>query len=183
VRRKFFEASIKEPAANRALELIGAIYRIEHQARAQGVVRTQAHLELRQSCSAPLMDTLKQYLKEQRPHHLPKGPMGRAISYALNQWDALTKFLTDARIPPDNNRSERALRVVALGRKNFLFVGHKRAGENLAILYTLVGSCELNGINPYDYLVDVLQRVATHPAAQIEDLLPDRWRPEQARAA
>jgi transposase len=183
VRRKFFEASIKEPAANRVLELIGAIYRIEHQAREQGIVRTQAHLELRQARSAPLMDTLKQYLEEQRPHHLPKGPMGRAISYALNQWDALTQFLTDARIPPDNNRSERALRVVALGRKNFLFVGHKRAGENLAILYTLVGSCELNGINPYDYLVDVLQRVATHPASQIDDLLPDRWRPEQARAA
>jgi transposase len=183
VRRKFFEASIKEPTANRALELIGAIYRIEHQARAQGIVRTQAHLELRQACSALLMDTLKQYLEEQRPHHLPKGPMGRAISYALNQWDTLTTFLTDARIPPDNNRSERALRVVALGRKNFLFVGHKRAGENLAVLYTLVGSCELNGINPYDYLVDVLQRIATHPAAKIDELLPDQWRPEQARAA
>lgn len=72
---------------------------------------------------------------------------------------------------------------MALGRKNFLFVGHKRAGENLAVLYTLVGSCELNGINPYDYLVDVLQRIATHPAAKIDELLPDRWRPEQARAA
>lgn len=80
VRRKFFEASIKEPAANRALELIGAIYRLEHQARGQGIVRTRAHLELRQSCSAPLMDTLKQDLEEQRPHHLPKGPMGRADS-------------------------------------------------------------------------------------------------------
>jgi transposase len=103
--------------------------------------------------------------------------MGEAISYALGQWDPLTLFLTDPHVPIDNNASERALRLAALGRKNFLFVGTDEAGENLAGLYSLIATCEVNGVNPVTYLADVLLRVQAHPAAQIDELLPHNWTP------
>lgn len=82
-----------------------------------------------------------------------------------------------AELPPDNNRAEAALRRVAQGRKVFLFVGNEAAGENLAILYSLVASCENLGLNPVDYIADVLVRIGEHPASAIDDLLPDRWKP------
>jgi transposase len=100
---------------------------------------------------------------------------GDAIRYAFNQWDALTLFLIDPRLPLDNNLSERSLRVCALGRKNFLFVGTDSAGENLAGLYSLITTCEVNGVNPVDYLADVVFRVQTHPASRIDELLPHKW--------
>lgn len=101
--------------------------------------------------------------------------MGRAARYILKNWRELGLFLRNPRIPPDNNRSEAALRRVALGRKVFLFVGNLEAGENLAGLYSLVASCELHGVNPIAYLSDVLLRIDRHPAAKIDELLPDAW--------
>jgi hypothetical protein len=108
--------------------------------------------------------------------------MGKAIRYALNQWKALTRFLDDPRIPIDNNRSEAALRCIALGRKNYLHFGHDEAGRNFAMLYSLVSTCEANGVNPIEYLKDVLIRVKTHPASRIDELLPHRWRPAMTDA-
>ena len=105
--------------------------------------------------------------------------MGDAISYALANWDALMLFLTDPHLPIDNNASERALRAAALGRKNYLFVGNDEAGKNLAGLYSLVASCEANGVNPFDYLADVLIRVQTHAASRIDELLPHNWKPPE----
>jgi transposase len=132
---------------------------------------------MRQTASRAVMEDFKAWLDAEQPRHPPKGPMGEAISYALGQWDALTLFLTDPHLPIDNNASERALRVAALGRKNFLFVGTNEAGENLAGLYSLIATCEANGVNPVDYLADVLIRVQTHPAARIDELLPHLWTP------
>ncbi len=83
--------------------------------------------------------------------------------------------LEDARIPIDNNCAENSLRVVALGRKNFMFVGDREAGENLAVLYSIVSTCEAHGVTPYTYLADVLVRVQSHPAARVDELRPDRW--------
>jgi hypothetical protein len=103
--------------------------------------------------------------------------MGSAISYALNHWTELTRFLDDASLPIDNNISEGALRVVALGRKNFLHYGHDHAGQNIAMLYSLVSTCEANSINPIEYLQDVLLRLRTHPHSRLDELLPHRWRP------
>jgi transposase len=88
-------------------------------------------------------------------------------------------FLKDTRAPIDNNPSERALRTAALGRRNFLFVGNDTAGEHLAGLYSLIATCEANGINPIECLADVLLRVQTHPASRIDELLPHNWRPLQ----
>jgi hypothetical protein len=92
----------------------------------------------------PVMDAFHAWLLEEQGRHPPRGAMGEAIGYALGQWDALTLFLTDQHLPIDNNASERALRVAALGRKNFLFVGTDEAGENLAGLYSLIATCEAN---------------------------------------
>ncbi|ATB48422.1 hypothetical protein MYMAC_004049 [Corallococcus macrosporus DSM 14697] len=120
---------------------------------------------MRQLHSAPVLAKLHAWLDAQAPHHPPKSPLGQAISYALKQWEALTRFVENERLPLDNNRSEAALRKAALGRKNFLFVGHEAAGENLAGIYALVATCEANQINPEAYLADVLLRVqAPQPA-------------------
>jgi transposase len=175
VRRKFFDARSSAPEAELALNMILDVYRVEHEAKERGIVNTGQHLQLRQARSRPLMERFHQWLAEQQGLHPPKGPMGQAVNYALNNWEPLTRFLDDARTPVDNNASERALRVAALGRKNFLFVGHELAGQNLAGLYSLVATCEANGVNPEAYLADVLLRIQTHPSSRIEDLLPQNW--------
>ncbi|MCP3170237.1 IS66 family transposase [Myxococcus qinghaiensis] len=176
VRRRFFDALATTPEAREALDFILALYRVEAQAREADVVRTAAHRELRQLHSAPILASLRAWLEDQAPRHPPKGPLGGAISYALKQWEALSRFVSDERLPLDNNRSEGALRKVALGRKNFLFVGHEAAGESLAGLYALVATCEVNDINPEEYLADVLLRVQTHPQSRIGELLPHEWK-------
>jgi transposase len=109
--------------------------------------------------------------------------MGRAIRYLLRHFRAHGCFLRHASIPPDNNIAEASLRRVALGRSNFLFVGHKDAGDNLAVLYTLVASCEKHSVNPITYLTDMLLRVQRHPAAKVRELLPDRWKPHDQQTA
>jgi transposase len=177
VRRGFFDAFGSAPLeARHAMDLILAVYRVEHEATARHIVRTPEHLALRQSRSRLAMDEFHAWLLEEQPKHLPKGPLGEAIRYAINQWPALIRFLEDARIPVDNNRAEGALRVVALGRKNFLFVGDEDTGENLAGLYSLVATCEANSVDPIAYLQDVLLRLDDHPNSQLDDLLPHRWR-------
>ena len=123
------------------------------------------------------MDAFFTWLAENKDHFAPKSAMGQAISYASNRGDTLTRFLDDVRIPLDNNAAERALRIVALGRKNFLFVGDPECGENLAGLYSLVATCDLHDVDPTEYLRDMLIRVDTHPASQLDDLLPNRWTP------
>jgi len=177
VRRYFYEALPTAPEAKRALEFILDLYRVEHEATEQGIVRTPAHLALRGERSAPIRDRFKAWLDAEKPRHLPKGPMGTAIQYTLNNWDELGRFLENERIPLDNNPAESALRRVALGRKNFLFVGHDQAGRNVAGLYSLVATCEANDVNPIEYLADVLLRVQTHPMSRIDDLLPQNWKP------
>jgi transposase len=182
-RRKLFDALAYAPEAQAALDLIRDVYVVEHDARAAGVVRTTAHLHLRQERSRPLMEKLQAYLTEQKPLHLPKGPMSKAIGYILGNWKELTAFLDDVRLPPDNNRSESALRIVALGRKNFLHVGNEDAGANIAGLYSLVATCAANGKNPLAYLNDVLGRIGSHPNDRLDELLPHNWKPPETPTA
>ena len=179
-RRKFFDALGAHPEAQVPLDVVRDVYRVEHEAKERGVARSAEHLAMRQARTRPLLDKLHVWLVERRDSYLPKGGMGTAIRYALDNWTELTRFVDDAHIPPDNNRSESALRVAALGRKNFLFVGHEDAGDNLAALYTLVATAEAHRLNPFDYLRDVLLRVSSHPAADIDALLPHRWKPPAA---
>lgn len=177
VRRKFFDALATSPDAQTALDIILDVYRVEHHAAELGIVRTKTHAAMRGEHSRAAMDRLHSFLREQAGQHLPKGPMGKAISYALDNWEHLTVFLSDVRVPVDNNASERALRIVALGRKNFLFVGHADAGQNLAVLYSLMATCETHGVDPHAYLADVLVRIDDHPNRRIDELLPDSWQP------
>jgi transposase len=175
-RRKLFEqrenVETKEP-----LDLLGAIYAVEREAKAAGIVGTEAHLELRKRRSRPLFAKLLRWARRHRHDFEPRSGMARAIRYILRNFRELGRFLRFASIPPDNNIAEAALRRVALGRKNFLFVGGEDPGHDLAVLYTLVASCEKHAINPIDYITDVLTRVQSHPARRVVDLLPHRWRP------
>ncbi len=177
VRRHFFDALPSAPEARQALDFILDLYRVEHEATERRIIRTPAHLALRREKSALVRDRFKDWLEAERPRHLPKGPMGAAIQYTLNNWEELGRFLNDPEIPLDNNPAESALRRVALGRKNFLFVGNDRAGRNIAGLYSIVATCEAHGINPVEYLTDVLLRIETHPQSRIDELLPQNWKP------
>jgi len=179
-RRYFYKAHDTCPdEAEFVFELVRKLYRVERDAAARRIVGTAEHLALRRRRSRPLMDQWKTWLDEQQPLHVPKSPIGAAIRYTTNQWDSLCRFLEDPNIRPDNNISESALRVVALGRDNFRWVGHDQAGDNLAILQTIVHTCIACDVNPQAYLTDVLNRVASHPASAIDELLPMNWKPSQ----
>ena len=162
LRRYFHEALRTAPVAREAINLILDLYRVEHEAKARGIVGETSHFELRQTKSRAARDRLKVWLDTNLALHPPKSPIGVAIRYGLNHWTELGRFIDNVKIPIDNNASERALRRVALGRKNFLFVGNVDAGQNIAGLYSLVATCEARGINPYAYLTDVLTRVGDH---------------------
>jgi transposase len=174
-RRKFFKALKSAPEAQVALDLIRDIYVIERDVKKARKTGEVDHARARWEQSLPIMDKLYVWLAKQKAQHPPKSVMGKAISYTLKNWQALTRFITNTAIPPDNNRSERALRVVALGRKNFLFAGNKDAGENLAALYTVVATCVANEVDPLAYLTDVLTRLDSTPADQVDTLLPQNW--------
>lgn len=176
-RRKLFEARNVDESVSVALDAIQSVYRVEHDAKEAGIAQTDEHLRLRQQRAGPAMATLLTWLEEKKTEYEPKNLLSAAISYSLKNWEELTRFLADPRIPVDNNRSERALRVVALGRKNFLFAGNELAGKNLAGIYSLIATCEACGVNPMAYLPDVLRRTSSHPAADIDALLPDQWQP------
>lgn len=175
-RRKIFAAR-EMPEAAEALEIIRELYVVEHDARAAKCEGSAQHLEMRRARSRPLMARLLVWARAQRRSHAPKSVMGRAAGYILRNRKPLCRFLAVAALPLDNNRAEAALRRVALGRKNYLFVGHEDAGKNTAGLFSLVASCALNRINPIEYLTDVLVRVDSHDHRRLDELLPDRWRP------
>ena len=132
---------------------------------------------LRQQASVALLDQLRSWLDDQRVEVLPKSPMGQAIGYALSNWQALTRYTQDGDLSIDNNVSERALRPVAIGRKNWLFAGSDAGGgETAAILMSLIRSCERHDVEPLAYLRDVLTRIADLTISQLPQLLPDQWK-------
>jgi transposase len=175
-RRKYFEAG-DVPEAHEALELINGMYRVEHEAERRNIVGTADHLALRRQYARPLFVRLLLLARELRRTHGPKTLLGRAARYTWSNQRQLARWLHDARIPLDNNRAENALRLVALGRKNFLFVHSEDAGKELALLYSLVVSCTRVGINPVEYLADVLDRIDKTADDHVAELLPDRWKP------
>ncbi len=177
VRRKFFEAKNTAPEAETALEFIRQIYVLEHEVRAAGVIGTEEHARVRWQETLPVLDKFYVWLAEQKDLHRPKSKMGLAIQYTMKNWQSLTRFIRNVAIPPDNNRSERELRIVALLRKNSLFVGHKEAGNNLAALLTVVATCLANEVDPLAYLTDILTRLDSTPESKITSLLPENWAP------
>ena len=130
------------------------------------------------------MDKLKEWLDhEDQQRVLPKSPIGEAIGYARNHWAALERYLEAGYLEIDNGASERAMKPVALGRKNWLFAGSAAGGRTAAILMSLCTTCKTLGVDPLAYLTDVLGRVSTHPNSRLEELLPDRWQAIRAEAA
>jgi len=177
-RRYFHKARDKCPEeADHCLGVILKLYRVEYSAAERNILGTDAHRILRERESKTIMDEWKLWLEEHKDRHTPKSPMGRAIRYTLNQWTPLTKFISDPKLRLDNNISEAALRIIALGRDSFRWVGHNVSGHNLAVLQTIVATCVANDVNPQEYISDVLIRVQNHPAARIDELLPMNWTP------
>ena len=124
----------------------------------------------------PLLDKFKSWLDEQVPKVMPKEPIYEAVHYSLNRWSDLVRYATDGRLKIDNMVAEQAMRDIAIGRKNWLFAQNDQGGHRTAVLYSITQSCKRNGVNVFEYIRDVLERVSTHPASQIDELLPNRWK-------
>ncbi len=157
-----------------ALHLIARLYAVEERARG---LTGEERLELRRRLSDPVMEKLHQYLLEIRDEVLPKSPAARAVRYALNQWEALTRFLEDGDLEIDNGATERANRDIAIGRGNWTFFGSDNGGKTAAVLLSFIAMCKRNAVEPCAWFRDVLSRIATHPINRIEDLLPHNWKP------
>lgn len=175
-RRKFDYSLDTDPVrAARLLVLWGRLYDIERKAKEENYSSAQL-LKARQKQAKPILAEIKIVLDEYKNQVLPKSPIGKAIAYSQNQWEALNRYIDDPILEIDNNLSERTLRMVVIGRKNYLFAGSEAGARRAAIIYSLVASCKLHDIDPFRYFQDVLARVSTHPANKIDELLPSEWK-------
>jgi transposase len=180
-RRKFFDA--KETDGRRAAEMLAIVrdlYAVEDEAKGPD---HDARRELRQQKSVPILAKIKAWLDNERPLVLPRSPMAAAITYTLNQWDALNRYVEQGFLNIDNNAAERALKRVAIGRKNWLFAGHDEAGVSHARLYTLIAGAERHGIDPQKYLTSVLAKIGQTKLSELGQFLPDAWKADSVAEA
>lgn len=174
-RRKFFDClSSDKKSAGEVLAIIHKLYAVEREAKTLSFEDRRA---LRLEKSAPLLRTMHAWLTARKLVALPKSPLGKAITYALNNWRALCRYLVDGELSIDNNASENALRPVAIGRKNWLFAGSREGGRNGAIISSFIRSCKQHGVNPQIYLTDVLTRLVAGDVDELDRLLPGSWVP------
>jgi transposase len=171
--RRYFDKAKDNDAvrAEHVLTLIQKLYAIERQARDQGLTYDQIKT-LRQEKAVPLLNEMEAWLKENIYQVLPKSAIGKAISYTLNQWPRLIRYVDDGRFQIDNNLIENSIRPVALGRKNYLFAGSHQAAQYAAIIYSLLACCKLNNVEPLQWLTKTLSILPEHPANQLHTLLP-----------
>jgi transposase len=178
MRRYFFKAlDSDQERMGRVLHLIARLYSVED--RAKGLTGDE-RLALRKRLSAPLIAKLHAYLLMIRDEVLPKSPAARAVRYALNHWDALTRFVADGALEIDNGAVERTNRDIALGRANWTFFGSDNGGKTAAVLLSFIAMCKRNSVEPFAWFRDVLSRIATHPLNRLAELLPHTWKPLDA---
>ncbi len=156
------------------MKLFGVLYDVEREVKG---LDGKERLHVRQLKSRPAADLLHAWLMANR-QKLPDGSAtAKAIDYSLRRWTALTRFIDNGNLAADNNRIVNLIRPIALGRKNWLFAGSLRAGQRAAAIMSLLHTARLNGLEPYAYLKDVLERLPTQPSSRIRELLPYRWQP------
>jgi transposase len=173
-RRKFFDA--KETDGRRAsqmLAMVAQLYAVEEEGKP---LNPDGRHQLRQRKSIPILGKIKTWLDAELQLVLPRSPMAQAINYTLNQWDALNRYVEQGFLNIDNNAAERALKRVAIGRKNWLFAGHDEAGASHARLYSLIASAERHGVDPQAYLTSILAKISKTPMSQLDHFLPDVWK-------
>lgn len=176
-RRKFFEVAKTQKTPGLAAEgvcWIAKLYRIESSIRGRP---PDERLRVRQATAIPVLTDFRRWLEGHYPTLLPQGPLGQAFGYALNNWQALIRYTESGVLVPDNNLLESAMRPIAMGRKAYLFAGAERGGHVAATLYSLLGTCRLNGVEPYAYLKDVLRRLPGQRVDRLAQLLPFNWQP------
>jgi transposase len=174
-RRKFDEAALSRPEeATEVLASIAQLYQVETACR--DMTPEQRHT-FRLEHSRPLIDDFFQRMEELKSLTLPSEPLRKAVDYALNQRQALYRYLDDGRLKPDNNTAENAIRPLALGRKNWLFAGSERGARATALYLGLIQSCKACQVNPWEYFNDMLRRIMSHPVNRLRELLPDQWQP------
>ena len=173
-RRRFEKAlDTDRELAEYALSVFQRLYAIERRGRELSANERRA---LRREEAGPLLESFRAWLRRTELSVLPKSPMGQATSYMLKHWKALTRYLDDGVLSIDNNHTERCLRQVVLGRKNYMFAGSEGGVENSAVIYSFVASCKRNGIDPFEYFRDILIRMDEHPSGQLHRLLPANWK-------
>jgi transposase len=163
------------PLALEAVRRIDALFEIERSISGQSAEQRRI---VRQELSAPLVDDLESWMREQRAKLARGNDLAKAMDYMLKRWAAFSRFLDDGRICLSNNAAERALRGIALGRKSWLFAGSDRGGQRAAAMYSLIVTAKMNDVDPQAWLADVLARIAEHPVRALDELLPWNWRPK-----
>jgi transposase len=174
-RRAVFESLGSAPHARELLDLINKLFKVEQEAADADELGTAKHLARRRRDSAPVLTKIYAWVAAHTGMDPPSHPLPTALTYLDNQRETLERFLHDAKVPLHNNAAERALRIIALGRKNFLFSGHEEGAQNLAVLQTVVATCLLHGVNPETYIADVLVRLGGSTEVDIDALLPWNW--------
>jgi len=179
-RREFENALKNDPdRAQHALLQIQKLYAIERKAREQELSHEKRR-ELREEKARPIWEAFKDWMIENYPQVTPKSSIAKAIAYSLKRWPQLGVYILDGRLEIDNNLIENSIRPIALGRKNYLFSGSHAGARRAALMYSLLGTCKLQGINPFEWLRDVLVRLPEHPVNRVAELLPQNWKKEQA---
>jgi len=177
VRRKHWEAQSSDLMRSTVmLAYIRLLYDVEREARDQKL-GSDARRALRQAKSKPILEDMHAYLEREQPQVLPKSPEGQAIAYTLSNWKALTRYCEDGDLEIDNNGAERSLRGIAVGRRNWTFLGSDNGGRTAAVLTSLVATCKRLRLDPFAYLRDLFQRIGAHPQSRLAELLPDQWQP------
>ena len=175
VRRKHWEAQSSDLMRSTVmLAYIRLLYDVEREARDQKL-GSDARQTLRQAKSKPILEDIHAYLEREQLQVLPKSPEGRAIAYTLSNWKALTRYCEDGDLEIDNNGAERSLRGIAVGRRNWTFLGSDNGGRTAAILSSLIATCKRLAIDPFAYLRDIFARLGAHPQSRLAALLPDQW--------